>query len=55
MPGTLVRAVTSSAATARRSPSGLNVASMASASLGPMPLAVCSNSKVLRSSSLLNP
>ena len=55
IPGTLVSAATSSAATARRSWSGLKTASIASASRGPTPLAVCSSSKVFRSSSVANP
>ena len=55
MPGTMVSALTSSAATARRSASGECTASMASASRGPMPLAVCSSSKTFRSSSVPKP
>src|SRR5215472_2311004 len=55
MPGTDVRTARSSAATAARNASGLSTASMACASRGPTPLAVCSSSKVLRSSSVANP
>ncbi len=45
----------SSAATARRSASGECTASIASASLGPIPLAVCSSSNTFRSSSVPKP
>ena len=55
MPGTVVSAVRSSVATARRSASGVNTASIARASRGPTPLAVCSSSNVLRSSSPAKP
>ncbi len=55
MPGTVVSAARSSVATARRSASGLNTASIASASRGPTPLAVCSSSNVFRSSSPAKP
>src|SRR5271165_5853643 len=51
IPGTMVSAPRSSVETARRSASGACTASMARASLGPTPLAVCSSSKTFRSSS----
>ena len=46
MPGTRVRVLTSSAATARRRSSGASTASIAWASLGPTPDAVCTSSKI---------
>ena len=55
MPGTAVRVRTSSPATARRTASGVSTASIACASFGPTPLAVCTSSKTCFSSSSANP
>src|SRR4051812_28753210 len=55
MPGTCIKALTSAMETARRTSRGGWMASTAWASRGPTPLAVCSSSNRLRSSSSANP
>ena len=55
MPGTRVSVLTSSEATAARRSSGLSTASIACASLGPTPEAVCTSSKVGFSSASRKP
>src|SRR5690606_1372894 len=55
IPGTWVRVAVSPEAIARRTVSGLCTASIACASRGPTPLAVCSSSKSCFSSSVANP
>jgi len=55
MPGTAVSVLTSSEATARRIASGECTASIAWASFGPTPLAVCTSSNICFSSSSAKP